>query len=43
MERERLCWEDTSLEILRERGVHTNLKDYICEVEQRLAPIILSE
>ncbi len=40
MEREQQCWEETSLEILRERGVHTGLKDYICEVEQRLAAII---
>ncbi|WYL97937.2 MAG: hypothetical protein HEQ35_22320 [Gloeotrichia echinulata IR180] len=40
MEREQQCWEETSLELLRQRGVHTGLKDYICEVEQRLAPII---
>ena len=40
MERERLCWEDTSLEILRERGVDTGLQDYICEVEQYLRSII---
>lgn len=40
MERERLCWEVTSLEILRERGVHTGLQNYICEVEQYLMLII---
>ena len=40
MERERLCWEDTNLEILRERGVHTGLQDYICEVEQYLISVI---
>jgi hypothetical protein len=42
-EREKLCWEDTSLEILRERGVNTGLTDYLQEVEERLAAIILSE
>lgn len=42
MERERQCWEDTSLALLRERGIYTGLTDYILEVEQLLAPIILS-
>lgn len=42
MEREQQCWEDTSLELLRERGIHTGLTDYIREVEQRLIKIILS-
>ena len=42
MEREQQCWEDTSLEHLRERGIHTGLAAYICEVEQRLIKIILS-
>ncbi|GAX34142.1 hypothetical protein [Nodularia sp. NIES-3585] len=42
MEREKQCWEDTSLEILRERGVNTGLTDYLQEVEQRLVAIILS-
>lgn len=41
MERERQCWEETSLELLRERGVHTGLTAYINEIEQRLTPIIL--
>ena len=40
IERECLCWEATSLEILRERGVHTGLQNYICEVEQYLTLII---
>ena len=43
MEREEQCWEETSLEILRERGIHTGLTDYIDEVEQRLVPIIISD
>ncbi len=42
IEREKQCWEDTSLEILRERGVNTGLTDYLQEVEQRLVAIILS-
>lgn len=42
MERERQCWEDTSLALLRERGIYTGLTEYILEVEQQLAPIILS-
>ncbi len=40
MERERQCWEETSLMILRERGVETGLTDYIREIEERLVPII---
>ncbi|BAZ80932.1 hypothetical protein SR1949_42520 [Sphaerospermopsis reniformis] len=43
MEREKLCWEETSLKHLQERGVDTGLTDYICEIEERLATIILSE
>ncbi|QEI41368.1 hypothetical protein BMF77_01953 [Dolichospermum sp. UHCC 0315A] len=43
MEREKLCWEETSLKHLRERGVDTGLTDYICEVEERLAAIIVSD
>jgi hypothetical protein len=42
MEREQQCWEETNLELLRERGIHTGLTAYICEVEQRLIKIILS-
>ena len=43
MQREQQCWEDTSLQLLRERGVDTGLTDYICEVEERLSPILSSE
>ncbi len=43
MEREQKCWEETSLELLRARGVNTGLTDYIDEVEQRLVPIIQSD
>jgi hypothetical protein len=43
MEREKLCWEDTDLKVLREIGVHTGLTDYMQEVEQRLIPIIAPE
>ncbi|MCL1465048.1 hypothetical protein [Argonema galeatum] len=41
--REWQCWEETSLELLRKRGVYTGLTTYIHEIEQRLTPIILSE
>ncbi|MBE9053734.1 hypothetical protein IQ243_25700 [Nostocales cyanobacterium LEGE 11386] len=43
MECEKQCWEDTSLQVLRERGVHTGLTDYLQEIEQRLVVLILSE
>lgn len=43
MEREKLCWEETNLKHLRERGVDTGLTDYIQEVEKRLAAIIVSD
>ncbi|NEQ39047.1 MAG: hypothetical protein F6K40_23410 [Okeania sp. SIO3I5] len=39
-ERERKCWEETDLEILRNRGVSTGLTDYINEVENQLTSII---
>ncbi|MEG4321526.1 MULTISPECIES: hypothetical protein [unclassified Microcoleus] len=42
MERERQCWEDTELENLRKKGVQTGLTAYICEIEERLIPIIRS-
>lgn len=42
MIREQQCWEDTSLELLCEKGIHTGLTDYIHEVEQRLIKIIAS-
>jgi len=40
MEREQQCWEDTPLELLRKKGVHTGLTAYIDEIEERLIPII---
>jgi hypothetical protein len=40
MEREKQCWEETSLEYLRKNGVHTGLTAYIDEIEERLIPII---
>ncbi|MEG4505875.1 hypothetical protein QUA81_19655 [Microcoleus sp. F6_B4] len=43
MEREQQCWEETSLELLRKKGVHTGLTAYIDEIEERLIPIVLSE
>ena len=42
MEREKQCWEETSLEYLRKNGVHTGLTAYIDEIEERLIPIIES-
>ena len=42
MEREQQCWEETPLEYLREKGVHTGLTAYIKEIEARLIPIIES-
>lgn len=43
MKREQQCWEETSLEHLRKRGIHTGLTDYLHEIEQRLTPIIGAE
>jgi len=40
MEREQQCWEETSLEYLREKGDRTGLTAYIKEIEERLIPII---
>jgi hypothetical protein len=42
MEREQQCWEQTSLEYLREKGDRTGLTAYIKEIEARLIPIIVS-
>ncbi|MEB3342609.1 hypothetical protein [Okeania sp.] len=39
-ERERKCWEETSLETLQKRGVSTGLTDYMNEVENQLTSII---
>jgi len=43
MQREQQCWEETSLELLRKKGLHTGLTAYINEIEERLIPIILSD
>ena len=39
--REQKCWEETSLELLRQRGENTGLTDYLNEIEERLKPIII--
>jgi hypothetical protein len=39
--REQQCWEETSLDRLRERGCQTGLTDYLDEIEQRLIPVII--
>jgi len=43
MQREQQCWEETSLELLRKKGLHTGLTADINEIEERLIPIILSD
>jgi hypothetical protein len=42
-ERERQCWEETDLQILRERGIETGLTEYMNEIEVRLLPIVASD
>ena len=39
--REQQCWEETSLDLLQQRGRNTGLTAYLQEIEQRLIPIIL--
>jgi hypothetical protein len=39
-ERERICWEETSLELLKTRGVSTGLTDYLNEIKERLVGCI---
>lgn len=39
--REQQCWEETSLELLQQRGSNTGLAAYLHEIEQRLIPVIL--
>ena len=39
-ERERRCWRDTPLSVLRDRGAHNGLADYLAEVHGHLAPLI---
>ncbi len=39
-DRERRCWKETSLDVLRQRGKENGLADYLHEVRERLAPLI---
>ncbi len=39
-EREESCWRETEWEVLRQRGVHTGLSDFLDEVRSRLLPVI---
>lgn len=39
-ERQRRCWRETSLEVLRARGERNGLAEYLREVRERLAPLI---
>ena len=41
--REQQCWQETSLELLRQRGKYTGLTDYLDEIEQRLIPVLLEQ
>ncbi len=38
--RERRCWCETSLDVLRERGVENGIAAYLLEVRERLAPML---
>lgn len=40
-DREAKCWQETSLEILRQRGENTYLRHYLDEVQERLLPLLL--
>jgi hypothetical protein len=39
-EREAACWKEASLQLLRDRGGATGLRDYLHEVEERLVPLL---
>jgi hypothetical protein len=39
-DREATCWKQTSLQLLRERGERTGLRQYLQEVEERLVPLL---
>lgn len=39
-ERERRCWTETSLDVLRKRGGGTGLTEYLIELEQKLVPLL---
>jgi hypothetical protein len=38
--RERACWTETDLPILRDRGAETGLTSYLAEVRERLTPLL---
>ncbi|MBS1809098.1 MAG: hypothetical protein JST84_13125 [Acidobacteria bacterium] len=40
-DREKQCWLETSLAILRQRGENTYLRHYLDEVQERLLPLLL--
>jgi hypothetical protein len=40
--RESQCWEKTGLELLRSRGKHTGLAEYLEEVERELIPLLFN-
>jgi hypothetical protein len=39
-ERQRICWAETELSVLKERGGYNGLMAYLAEVEDRLVPLI---
>ncbi len=42
-ERERICWRETDLEVLRSRGRDNGLKEFLHEVETMLVPLITGQ
>lgn len=42
-ERERKCWGETDLQVLRDRGFETGLTDYMNEIGSRLVPIFSAD
>jgi hypothetical protein len=42
-ERQKECWQVTSLAVLRERGEENGLRDYLDEVKQLLVPLITGD
>ena len=43
VDRQRNCWTETPLKVLRDRGQKNGLADYLQEVEQRLVPLIVGD
>jgi hypothetical protein len=39
-EREASCWKHTPLQLLRDRGESTGLRDYLDEIQKRLVPLL---